>query len=90
MSSHQFFKKDHHILDMDNLLKRTSDVVENESEMEESDKMEILSDSDVAQGEESEDINLEKTSQTLRWKKVVMMTWRPETEIWGWRMMGVH
>ena len=50
-----FFKKDRHISDMDNSLKRTSDVVENESEMEESDKMEILSDSDVAQGEESED-----------------------------------
>ena len=50
-----FFKKDRHISDMDNSLKRTSDVVENESEMEESDKMEILSDSDVAQGEELED-----------------------------------
>ena len=50
-----FFKKDRHISDMDNSLKRTSDVVKNESEMEESDKMEILSDSDVAQGEESED-----------------------------------
>ena len=50
-----FFKKDHHISDMDNSLKQTSDVVENKSEMEESDKMEILSDSDVTQGEESED-----------------------------------
>ena len=34
------------------MLKRTSDVVENESEMKESDN---LSDSDVAQGEELED-----------------------------------
>ena len=47
-----FFKKYPHISDMNNLLKQTSDVIENESEMKESDN---LSDSDVAQGEELED-----------------------------------
>jgi hypothetical protein len=53
-----FFKKDRHTLDIQNSLERTSDIVEELEEMndlEESEKMEMLSESDVADSDEEND-----------------------------------
>lgn len=46
-----FFRKDRHTLDVQNLLDSTSDIVEEMNDFEESEKMESSTDSDVADEE---------------------------------------
>ena len=77
-----FFRKDRHTLDVQNLLDSTSDIIEEMNDFEESEKMESSTDSDVLTRRTTMDTSLERISQ------IVKMTRSWGTEIWGQRMMG--